>query len=99
MITPPTNQVEWKIDSAENGATLKRIEGERVYPKGRVVFDDRFDAYRVTWGRDGVQYADDLELAMEILWAWRTGRHHPLCDCDCCARSNPWTGDTEAESE
>lgn len=91
MITPPTNQVEWKIDRTDNGAVLKRIDGKRVDPKGWVTFDDRLQTYRVVGPGNG-QDADDLELAVEILWAWRTGRHHPLCDCDCCDKGVEWAG-------
>jgi hypothetical protein len=95
MITPPTRLIEWKIDRMDNGAVLKRIDGERVDPKGWVVFDDRLQTYRVV-GPDSGQCADDLELAVEILWHWRAGRHHPSCDCDCCINSRSRVWDVES---
>lgn len=82
MITPPPRTVEWKIDHTPNGCVLKKIEADAVTATGSAVFNGQFFVVK-----SGNLYAEavDLNMALDILWSWRTGqRHHILCECDDC---------------
>lgn len=88
MITPPPKTVEWKIDATwkidqkPDGCVLKKIQKDRLITTGSAVFNGQFFVVR-----SGKLYAEaaDLNIALDILWSWRTGqRHHVLCACDDC---------------
>lgn len=82
MITPPPKTVEWKIDHTPNGCVLKKIQEDKVIAKGTAKFNGELFVVR-----SGNLYAEaaNLNIALEILWSWRTGQsHHILCDCDDC---------------
>ncbi|HMR01784.1 MAG TPA: hypothetical protein PKA43_00270 [Candidatus Competibacter phosphatis] len=85
MITAPPNRQEWKLDRTPDGGVLKKVEGETVTPVAWIYFSDRHQCYYLL-GRSREAKCDDLELALDILWSWRSGYHHPLCECDMCIR-------------
>ncbi|HMR01733.1 MAG TPA: hypothetical protein PKA43_00015 [Candidatus Competibacter phosphatis] len=89
MITLPVARVEWKLDRTPDGGILKKVEGETVTPVAWVYRDDRLQCYRLL-GLGEEAECDDLELAFDILWSWRSGYHHPLCECDSCERRREW---------
>lgn len=86
MIGKPSAFPEWKLERRDNGAVLKRVQGEKIETKGWVTWNDRLQCYRINGSWFAVTEVEDAELAEEILWSWRTLNHHPLCECERCER-------------
>ena len=89
MIGTLTKGVEWKLDRTPKGGVLKLVRAGEIQTQGSVVFSERFGLFLVTSFRHPHWRMDiaDLEVALEILWSWRTGYqsdHHALCECDDC---------------
>lgn len=101
MITAPPRVTEWKLDRTPNGGVLKEVIGDLITVKGHVYFCDRFNTYRISASSRDME-CNDLELALEILWTWRSGYHHDACECWSCERKreradmprNDWDDDT-----
>lgn len=69
-----------------NGGVLKRIKNGKIESKGHVIYSERFGLFVVSNPHYRVE-VNDLGLALEILWTWRTNdlsSHHNLCECDGC---------------
>lgn len=89
LITALPKTTEWKLDRTPNGGALKRIKNGEIQTLGSVAYSERFGLFLVTSFRYPHYRVEveELEVAVDILWSWRTGYasdHHILCECEDC---------------